>query len=407
MANHEEPTMPKNQSKLGIQTQAIHAGEKPNPSTGASTPDLTMSSSFVVDQEVSFSANNMSDETPFLYTRWANPTTQQLEQKLATLEKTETCIAFASGMAASAAVMLNYLSSGDHLIISNTNYPGTAEFARNTLTRLGVSVTPVDTSDITSIVQAVQQNTRMIWLECPSNPLLRLCDIEAISTIARQVNALLVVDSTFATPIATRPVQLGADLVVHSLTKYIGGHGDAMGGAVCGSQTLVGSLRGEALVHYGGVISPFNAWLIMRGMATLPIRMRCHQENALAVAQFLESHGNVEKVIYPGLPSHPQHSLAKQQMDNFSGMISFRCANPTQLAEKMMTKLNIIHYAVSLGHHRSLIYLMQTSDLVGSSYRLEGVELEKYHDTAGEGLFRLSVGLEDTVDLINDLEQVL
>lgn len=399
--------MTPNQSKHGIQTQAIHAGETPNPTTGASTPDISMSSSFVVDQEVSFSANNMSDETPFLYTRWANPTTQQLEQKMAVLEQSEACIAFASGMSASAAVMLNHLSSGDHLIISNTNYPGTAEFARDTLTRLGVSVTAVDTSDITSIKQAVQDNTRMIWLECPSNPLLRLCDIKAISTISRQANALLVVDSTFATPIATKPVQLGADLVVHSLTKYIGGHGDAMGGAVCGSQRLVSALRGEALVHYGAVISPFNAWLIMRGMATLPLRMRCHQENALAVAQFLESHNNVEKVIYPGLPSHPQHHLAKQQMDNFSGMISFRCANPKQLAKKMMAKLGIIHYAVSLGHHRSLIYLMQTTDLVGSSYRLEGAELEKYLDTAGEGLFRLSVGLEDTIDLIKDLEQVL
>lgn len=395
------------QSKHGIQTQAIHAGEAPNPATGASTPDISMSSSFVVDQEVSFSANNLTDETPFVYTRWANPTTQQLEKKLAVLEQTETCIAFGSGMAASAAVMLKHLSSGDHLIISNTNYPGTAEFARDTLTRLGVSVTPVNTSDVTSIEQALQENTRMIWLECPSNPLLRLCDIKAISAIVRQTNALLVVDSTFATPIATRPVQLGADLVVHSLTKYIGGHGDAMGGAVCGSQKLIGPLRGEALVHYGAVISPFNAWLIMRGMATLPLRMRCHQENALAIALFLESHNNVEKVIYPGLPSHPQHQLAKLQMDNYSGMISFRCANPKQLAEKMMEKLNIIHYAVSLGHHRSLIYLMQTSDLVGSSYRLEGTELERYLDTAGEGLFRLSVGLEDTADLINDLEQVL
>jgi cystathionine beta-lyase/cystathionine gamma-synthase len=399
--------MTKNASKHGIQTLAIHAGEKPHPTTGASTPDITMSSSFVVNQEVSFSANNMTDETPFLYTRWANPTTQQLEQKLAVLEKTETCIAFASGMAASTAVMLKHLSSGDHLIISNTNYPGTAEFARDTLTRLGVLVTPVDTSDPICIEQAVQENTRMIWLECPSNPLLRLCDISAVSTIARQANALLVVDSTFATPIATRPVQLGADLVVHSLTKYIGGHGDAMGGAVCGSQKLISALRGEALVHYGGVISPFNAWLIMRGMATLPIRMRSHEENALAVASFLESHNKVEKIIYPGLPSHPQHELAKQQMDNYSGMISFRCANPKQLAEKMMVKLDIIHYAVSLGHHRSLIYLMQTKDLVGSSYRLEGIELEKYQDTAGEGLFRLSVGLEDSTDLINDLDQVL
>jgi len=194
---------------------------------------------------------------------------------------------------------------------------------------------------------------------------------------------------------------------VHSLTKYIGGHGDAMGGSVCGNQALLGPLRGEALVHYGGVISPFNAWLIMRGMATLPLRMRCHEQNAVAVASFLEAHEGVEKVLYPGLESHPQHALAKSQMDNFSGMISFRTANAKAVAERMMKKLEVIHYAVSLGHHRSLVYLMQTEDLVGSSYRLEDAELEKYRAAAGEGIFRLSVGLEDTDDLIRDLETVL
>jgi len=254
----------------GIQTQAIHAGELPDVETGASAPNIVMSSTFVVDREVSFSANNMTEETPFLYSRWSNPTTQQLEQKLAVLESSEACVAFASGMAASSAVMLNYLSDGDHLIIVNTNYPGTAEFARDTLTRLGVTVTPVDTADIDQIRSAIQDNTRMIWLETPSNPLLRIADIAETSNLAKQVGAVLVVDSTFATPIATRPLLLGADLVVHSLTKYIGGHGDAMGGAVCGSRALVGPLRGEALVHYGGVLSPFNAWLILRGMATLP-----------------------------------------------------------------------------------------------------------------------------------------
>jgi len=200
---------------------------------------------------------------------------------------------------------------------------------------------------------------------------------------------------------------LGADLVIHSLTKYIGGHGDAMGGAVCGSKTLLGPLRGEALVHYGGVISPFNAWLIMRGMATLPLRMRCHQQNALELATFLEAHDKIERVFYPGLESHPQNDLARTQMDNFSGMLSFRCRDPQALAQRMMQKLEVIHYAVSLGHHRSLIYLMQTEDLITSSYRLDGDELDKYRDSAGDGLFRFSVGLEDSADLIRDLEQVL
>lgn len=391
----------------GIQTLSIHAGEKPDPATGASAPNLVMSSTFVVDEEISFSANNLTAETPFVYTRWDNPTTQQLEQKLAVLEQAEACLAFATGMAASASVMLAHLSQGDHLVISNTNYPGTAEFARDTLTRLGIEVTPVDTSELENISAAMRDNTRMVWLETPSNPLLRISDIKGAADIAHAQNALLVVDSTFASPIATRPLSLGADLVIHSLTKYIGGHGDAMGGSVCGNQALIGPLRGEALVHYGGVISPFNAWLIMRGMATLPLRMRCHEENAFAVARFLETHDKVEMVLYPGLESHPQHALARSQMDNFSGMISFRTANAKEVAERMMQKLEVIHYAVSLGHHRSLVYLMQTADLIASSYRLEDAELDKYRDAAGEGVFRLSVGLEDSSDLIRDLEMVL
>ncbi len=397
----------KSTSDKGLQTLSIHAGETPDSASGASAPSLVMSSTFVVDEEVSFSANNLTSDSPFVYTRWNNPTTQQLEQKLAILEQAEACIAFASGMAASAAVLLSHLSQGDHLVISNTNYPGTAEFARDTLTRLGIEVTPVDTSELGNIENAMRDNTRMVWLETPSNPLLRISDIGGAAAIAHAQDALLAVDSTFASPIATRPLTLGADLVVHSLTKYIGGHGDAMGGSVCGSQALLGALRGEALVHYGGVISPFNAWLIMRGMATLPLRMRCHQENALALARFLEDHDKVEKVLYPGLESHPQHALARSQMDNFSGMISFRTADPKQLAARMMQQLEVVHYAVSLGHHRSLVYLMQTDDLIDSSYRLEGAELDKYRDAAGAGVFRLSVGLENSEDLITDLGRVL
>jgi methionine-gamma-lyase len=391
----------------GISTKAIHAGEDKRSSAGASAPDLVMSSSFLIDEEVSFSANNLDAESPYIYTRWSNPTIAQLEEKLAVLEQAEASIALASGMAATTAVLLQFLSRGDHLVISSTNYPGTAEFARQSLPRFGIDVTPVDTRDPDNIRSVLRKETRMIWLETPSNPLLRLADIAAVADIAKQQGALLAVDSTFATPIATRPLQLGADLVVHSLTKYIGGHGDAMGGSVSGSHALISQLRGEALSHFGGVISPFNAWLIMRGMATLPMRMRAHQANALALASFLEDHSGVESVIYPGLESHPQHELAKQQMDIFSGMLSFRVSNAKRVAQRMMSSLEVIHYAVSLGHHRSLIYLMRTDDLIGSSYHLQGKELEDYLATAGDGLFRLSVGLENADDICQDLDAVL
>ena len=391
----------------GISTKAIHAGEDRRSATGASAPDLVMSSTFLIDEEVSFSATNLDADSPYIYTRWSNPTTAQLEEKLAVLEQAESSIATASGMGATTAVLLQFLSHGDHLIISSTNYPGTAEFARQSLPRFGVSVTAVDTRDPGKIENAIRSETKMIWLETPSNPLLRLADIAAAAELATQHGALLVVDSTFATPIATRPIVLGADLVVHSLTKYIGGHGDAMGGAICGSRALISELRGEALTHYGAVISPFNAWLIMRGMATLPMRMGVHQENALLIAEFLENHPKVEAIIYPGLESHPQHALAKQQMDNFSGMVSFRVADSKKVAERMMSDLEVIHYAVSLGHHRSLLYLMQTDDLIESSYQLDGEALDDYRATAGDGLFRLSVGLEDPKDLCEDLDRVL
>jgi canavanine-gamma-lyase len=394
-------------SDKGMKTRAIHAGEDDYLGSPSSAPDLVMSSTFRVDREVSFSANNLDAEAPYVYTRWANPTTDQLESKLAILEDAEDCIAFASGMAATSGVLLGLLSPGDHLVICDTNYPGTAEVARHTLPRFEVDVTPVDTSDPGNVRNALRDETRMVWIETPSNPLLNIADIAAIADITRQHGALLVVDSTFATPIATRPLQLGADLVVHSLTKYIGGHGDAMGGSVCGAREILAPLRTEALSHYGGVISPFNAWLIMRGMATLPIRMREHESNARIVAGFLEDHPRVEHVIYPGLKSHPQHALAAQQMDNFSGMLSFRVDDPRAVATRMMSGFEVIHYAVSLGHHRSLMYLLQTEDLAPTSFGLAGAGLEKYRVVAGEGLFRFSVGLEDAEDLCADLDRVL
>ena len=399
--------MSKNISDKGIRTKAIHAGEDGHSASSSSVPDLVMSSAFRVDREVSFSANNLETDSPYVYTRWANPTTDQLEEKVAVLENAETCIAFASGMAATTGALLGHLSTGDHLVICNTNYPGTAEVARQTLPRFNIDITPVDSAEPENVSNVMRDETRMIWLETPSNPLLKIADIAAISKIARQHDALLVVDSTFATPIATRPLELGADLVVHSLTKYLGGHGDAMGGAVCGARKLLDPLRTEALSHYGGVMSPFNAWLIMRGLGTLPIRMREHEVNATAVAEYLENHSRVESVIYPGLKSHPQHELAARQMDNFSGMVSFRVANCREVASRMMSDFEVIHYAVSLGHHRSLMFLLQTEDLAETSFSLEGAELEKYRAVAGDGLFRFSVGLEDPDDICEDLDRVL
>ena len=391
----------------GVRTTAVHAGEQPDPVTGASAPDITMSSTFVVEEPAGFSAHELTPDAPFLYGRWANPTVRKLESKLAALEGTDACVCFASGMAAASAVFFSLLGSGDHAVVSDVSYAGVAELARDTLPRMGVEVTFVDMSDLAAVEAAIRPETRLVHCETPVNPICRLCDLQAVSDLAHAAGAKVSCDSTFASPIATRPAAFGVDYVMHSLTKYIGGHGDALGGAVLGGIDDMQALNAEAAIHYGGVISPFNAWLIMRGASTLPIRMRAHQETAMAVAEFLEQHSAVGKVIYPGLASHPQVDLAHRQMENFSGMMAFQFNGGAGLAEIMMKELQIIHYAVSLGHHRSLVFWLPTDDLMKTSFRLEGRQLGSYREYAGDGVFRLSVGLEDADDLISDLDRVL
>jgi cystathionine beta-lyase/cystathionine gamma-synthase len=394
--------------KRGVRTTAIHAGEAIDPVSRASSPNLVMSSTFAPTEVAGFSARNRQGYEGFVYARLSNPTVKQLEDKLAALEEAQSCQCYASGMAASSALMLGRLSQGDHLVISDTNYVGTAELVRDTLPRFGIEVTPVDMSDLDMVEGAIRPQTRMLWVETPANPIMRLADIEALSLLARARKIRdVVVDSTFASPIATRPLQLGADFVIHSLTKYIGGHGDAMGGAVLGRKADLDALNLEATVHFGGVLSPFNAWLILRGAATLPIRMRAHEETALAVARFLEGHKSVKRVFYPGLQSHPQHGLARRQMANFSGMMTLQVADGLALAKRMVEKLEIVHYAVSLGHHRSLIYWIPTADLMRSTFRHEGELLKRYREFAGDGVFRFSVGLEDAEDICADLDRVL
>lgn len=390
-------------------TLAIHAGERPDPATGASSPNIVMSSTYVTDKPEGFSAHELTDDSPFVYTRWANPTVRALEEKMAALEGAEACACYASGMGAAAAIVFSLLSSGDHLIVSDVSYAGIAELARDTLPRFGIEVSVVNTSQAEEVSNAMRDETKMIFIDTPCNPIMRLTDIAEIVKIASYGDALVVADNTFATPIGTRPLSLGVDLVMHSLTKYVGGHGDALGGCVCGSSELIRKLNIEATVHYGGIMSPFNAWLIARGAATLPLRMKAHQEGALSLGRFLEQHPKVEAVVYPGLPSHPQHNLAAAQMDNFSGMLTFRVkgGDGADVARRMAENLRIAHYAVSLGHHRTLVCYMPTEDLIASSFRLEGAQAEDYRRFAGDGVFRVSVGLEDAADLIADFDLVL
>lgn len=397
----------KNPRPFRRNTLAVHAGEAPDPVTRASAPNLVMSSTFVMDEPAGFSAYDIPENAPYIYSRWSNPTVQQLEEKMAALEGGEACRCFASGMAATSAVLFSLLSSGDRLVMSDANYPGTAELARNDLSRMGIDVVTVNFSDLNAVERAMNSKTRLVWGESPANPTMRITDIAAIADIAHAHDARFAIDSTFATPIATQPLTLGADYVIHSLTKYCCGHGDAMGGAVLASAEHMHPIESAGQIHLGGVISPFNAWLINRGLATLPMRMQAHEQNAFAVARFLESHPRVLKVLYPGLESHPHHALAKKQMQNFSGMLSFQVEGGAGLAPTFMEKLEVIHYAVSLGHHRSLICWLGTDDLMKSTYHLAGEQLAAYREFAGEGVYRLSVGLEDPDDLCEDLARAL
>jgi canavanine-gamma-lyase len=394
----------------GVRTIAIHAGEGPDAATGASAPPIHMSSTFVTDKIAGFSAHDLDEDEGFIYGRWGNPNVSMLERKLAALEGTEDCLCLASGMAAATALFLTFLSAGDHVVVSDVSYAGVAELARDTLPRFGIEVTLVDMSNTGAVAKAIRENTKLVHCESPVNPIGRLTDLAHVAKLAHQVSALVSCDATFASPIGQNCKDLGVDLIMHSATKYIGGHGDAIGGVVAGNADLIGRLRSEAGIHHGAIMSPFNAWLIARGVATLPLRMKAHQENAIHLAEWLESRSAVRRVIYPGLLSHPQHDLARQQMTNTSGMISFQVGNASkgrEIAQSMIDRLELIHYAVSLGHHRSLIFWMETESLMETSFRLEGKALESYRAFAGDGIFRLSVGLEDAEDLINDLDGIL
>lgn len=396
--------MPKN-----FDTIAVHGGEGERGLGQPVTPGPVLSTTYYTHPDaVGFSASDLKADAPHFYSRWSNPTLDLLERRLAELEGGEAALSFASGMAAITALFHEQLSSGDHLVLSDVCYAGVAEYAHQALPRLGIEVSHVDTSDPANVAAALRPNTRLVHIETPANPILRLTDIAAVAEITHQAGALLSVDSTIATPIGTNPLALGADFVVHSLTKYLCGHGDALGGAVIGRADAIAALRKNGLIHLGAALSPWSAYLILRGMETLPLRMEKHEANARAVAGWLETHPRVRRVLWPGLASHPQAELARRQMRNFPGLLSFSVASGSaELARRLAERLELVSFAVSLGKTKSLCFYIPTDDLLRASFRLSGRQEAEFRDWAGEGLFRVSVGLESAAEIIADFEQAL
>ncbi|MBN1668964.1 MAG: aminotransferase class I/II-fold pyridoxal phosphate-dependent enzyme [Anaerolineales bacterium] len=393
-----------------FETFAVHAGEGVDAETGALRQPLHMSTTFKLPGFGSklFDAIYMdSPRPPFAYTRWTNPTLRALEDRLVALEGAEAAVVVASGMAAVSALVFTLLSRGDHLVASEVCYAGSVELFGEYLPRFGIKVSLVDTSDLAQVQAALRPNTRLVYVETPANPILRLADIAALAEIAHAAGAELAVDSTWATPALQKPLALGADYVVHSLTKFINGHGDALGGAVLGSQARIKQIRKDMLVHLGGVLSPFNAWLIQRGLTTLPLRMRQHSQNALVVARFLEDHPQVSRVFYPGLESHPHHELASRQMAGYGGMLTFQLKGGLGAAITLAEKIRLFQYATSLGHAHSLLFYYPTDIYIDSATYLSTEQKQRIRAWTGDGIMRASIGLESPSDLITDLDQAL
>lgn len=388
----------KKESGYGFSTRAIHMGNEVDKETGAIQRPITLANSVQLPYDPT--TMNWSSADGNLYTRNGGCNQKYLQQKIADLENGEDCVVLASGVAALSGLFFALLKQGDHVIFSSVTYIAVYRLFHELFnTKFGVETTIVDTSDPANVAAAIRPNTRLIHIETPGNPTLQISDIEEIARIAHENGALLSVDNTFASPYNQRPLDFGADFTVESLTKYINGHGDAMGGAIIGKKEYLDIVRAQSQVNLGGVISPFNAWLIMRGSATLPLRMKQHNENAMALATYLESLPCVSFVAYPGLPCHPQHELAKKQMSpGYGGVLSFGLKGADHdTHNRFVSNLKLILSAVSLGHDETLIVFLGEDD--------ERQYL--YPEQFSNGFFRLAVGLEDVEDLKEDIRQAL
>jgi cystathionine beta-lyase/cystathionine gamma-synthase len=377
---------------LKFDTKVVRAGIVPDPTTGAILPPIYETATYVLPE--------VGHDKGFDYTRSSNPTRQVLEENLAAIESADHAISFASGMAAVDAC-LKLLASGDHVVCGDDVYGGVTRHFDNVLSHYGLQFTYVDTTDPEAVRSAMTPKTRLLWIETPTNPLLKVTDMEAMVAVAREHDVLLGVDSTFATPVFLRPLEFGADIVMHSTTKYLSGHNQIIGGVLATNSREIYDKMKFIQKTIGAVSSPFDCWLNLSGLKTLHLRMQRHEESAMQVATFLESQTKIERVLYPGLVSHPQHAVAKAQMSGFSGMITFELTGGTKAGKRLMNHVKLCALAESLGSVETMIThpaSMTHADVPPEDRRRRGLT---------DGLVRLSVGIEDVDDIIADLEQAL
>jgi len=373
-------------------TKAVRAGISPDPTTGAIIPPVYQTATFVLEE--------IGKDKGFDYTRSSNPTRATLEANLAALDSGKYAVSYASGMATADAIT-KLLSAGDHVVSMDDVYGGVYRMNEQILRRYGLDFTYVDTSNPETIEDAIQPNTKMLWVETPTNPMLKVTDVEVVAQIAKAHNLILVVDSTFATPYLLRPLELGADIVYHSTTKYISGHNQIIGGVAITNDEAIWEKLKFVQMSLGAVSSPFDCYLTMLGVKTLPLRMEKHSENGMAIAKFLEAHPKIKSVRYPGLPSHPQHDVAKRQMKAFSGMLTFELDGDVQTGINLMNSVHLCSLAESLGAVETMITHPATMTHAAVPRDV------RYARGLTDGLVRLSVGIEDVEDIIEDLDQAL
>jgi methionine-gamma-lyase len=389
--------------KMGFNTLAIHSGEPDKHAENALNPPIFQTSTFVFDS-IEHAGRVMNFESDdYVYTRGNNPTLRILENKVAVLEGGVGAVAFSSGMAAVSSVILSLTEPGDMVLYHNVLYGSSYSFLNQFLKKYKVNAHNSDFTDLEDLSRKVEAlRPAVLYFETPANPNLDIIDIEEVVAIARQFDAKVVIDNTFCSPYLQKPLEYGADVVLHSATKYLGGHGDVVAGiAVSRDQNYVDSLKFEYMCELGGVLSPFNAWLILRGIKTLPLRLDRHSESALKVAKYLEAHPRVKRVMYPGLESHPGHEIAKKQMKAFGGIVSFEIDGSHEDAIQVINSVKLAKIAVSLGDTETLIQLPAAMTHIGySDEALEAIGLSR-------SLIRISVGLEDATDIISDLDEAL
>ncbi|MFQ5979343.1 MAG: trans-sulfuration enzyme family protein [Candidatus Heimdallarchaeota archaeon] len=379
-------------------TKSVHAGETKDSPTGPLVMPIYETSVFRFSNTQKLIDVISEKKDGYVYTRFNNPTIRTVERKLAALEGTDDAVLFSSGMAAITTSVLTLITTGGHIISTRDIYGGTIAFLTNILPKYGIEVSFVETTDLEEIKAAIQQNTKLIFVETPTNPTLKVADLQAIAALVKGKNIPVIVDSTFATPYNSRPVQLGADIVVHSATKYLGGHHDLTAGVVCGTARFIHELK-TMRKSLGGTADPIAAWLLLRGLKTLGLRMKQHNANGMHLANFLANHPRVKHVYYPGLATHPQHALARAQMTGFGGVISFEIEGTAETAKRFAENLRLCQLAPSLGGVETLVSQPTTS----SHYFVSSEERSKAAIT--DQLVRVALGIEDSEDIITDFEQ--